>query len=461
MTAREPILSDLPSPPRKLLGVTLACATLFAASLSSGCASVRSRPSGSIVCTPTTLGGSGESGINAIAADVRGGFALAGWFRGGTLGDGAGGNALQPSALRQGFVLRFDAQGELKWARAFGGGEADAIFALHFTADGDLVAAGLSRSAGFAVRMAGEDGEPHWQLQLPGNDSHLRALAFDRNSDVWAIGAYAGTLAFPFGQFVSQGEHDLLVIQFSGTSGAIRTAFTFGGLGNEQGRAIAVRADGSLVIAGEFGAGLNPGAGAIDFGVGPIATHGDTDAFLAALNPSGDPLWVRTFGGTGNDELQSLVLAADGDTLAVGHTQPSINYKGRNPHEAATFRALAVRVGADGTVRWQRESSGGQMVLQDLLLDAEGTIWTSGLASNAVSFDREQLTPRKATEALLGRLGADGRAMEFQSCSAFDASYGYSIARVGDDLLIAGLASIFGRSSGFYWRTPATSPAAR
>jgi len=419
---------------------------------------------GPIVATATILGGTGESGIQAITADAQGGLVLAGWYSGGSLGDGTGGNALQPSGVRQGFVLRLDARGNLRWARAIGGGEADTLFALQLTRDGDVLAAGLSHGAGFITRLAGDDGEAHWSTQLPGAGSHLRGLAIDARSDVWAIGSYTGTLAFSFGTLRSEGAQDVIVLNLSGATGAIQSALTFGGEGNEQGRAIAVRRDGSLLIAGEFGAGLPPQRGAINFGLGPLATRGDTDAFLVALSPEGNALWNDTFGGTGNDELQSLALAPDGDVLAVGHTQPSLDYRGQNPHQLPTFQALALRLAPDGSVRWRRESEPAEasmMVLQGALLDAEGNLWSTGNAKGAVAFGSSALaavsaagpaSTATAAESILTALGADGRVHALAPCGAGERSWGYAIAQANGEWVVAGESSRGGRWSGFLCR---------
>jgi hypothetical protein len=86
-----------------------------------------------------------------------------------------------------------------------------------------------------------------------------------------------------------------------------------GSSGDDQIRALAVAADGDLVIAGSFGSD--------DFELldGPSDALGHQDGFVARLSPTGLLRWVVVAGGpAADDAINGVALDADGDVLITG-----------------------------------------------------------------------------------------------------------------------------------------------
>ena len=78
----------------------------------------------------------------------------------------------------------------------------------------------------------------------------------------------------------------------------------YGGSIADQGRSVQQTADGGFVVAGltySYGAGSD-------------------DIYLIKTNASGDTLWTRTYGGTGSDEGYSVQQTADGGYIVAGMT---------------------------------------------------------------------------------------------------------------------------------------------
>ena len=47
---------------------------------------------------------------------------------------------------------------------------------------------------------------------------------------------------------------------------------------------------------------------------------GNTDAWVFKLNENGEILWEKTFGGAGDDRVNSILQNSDGDYILVGWT---------------------------------------------------------------------------------------------------------------------------------------------
>lgn len=115
---------------------------------------------------------------------------------------------------------------------------------------------------------------------------------------------------------------------------------TIGGSKDDYGLFIAQNPDGSLVCGG-FTKSSD----------GDISSNqGNTDALLLKLDKNGNLLWLKTFGGTGSDYAASIVRNADGTFLIGGS---SSNDSGTSDQNAWTFK-----VDANGMLIWQKKFGG-------------------------------------------------------------------------------------------------------
>ena len=81
-----------------------------------------------------------------------------------------------------------------------------------------------------------------------------------------------------------------------------------------------------IVAAGFFRRGV------IDFGCGPLESTADQggdyagDMFLAKLDPSGDCLWSKAFGGWGQQSLYGTAVDGSDYVVVAGEFQSSIDF---------------------------------------------------------------------------------------------------------------------------------------
>lgn len=161
---------------------------------------------------------------------------------------------------------------------------------------------------------------------------------------------------------------------------------TFGGSNNDSGRDFEFTPDGGYIIAGQTlssGAGWNDiylvktdasgnkvwektlGGSGDDYAYSIIKAHdggyiiggstrsagaGSDDFYLVKINESGDKVWDKTFGGSGVDFGREVAHTNDGGYIFIGYTQVSGN----------NYDMMVVKTGSDGSEKWRKTYGGGQ-----------------------------------------------------------------------------------------------------
>ncbi|MEZ4454822.1 MAG: hypothetical protein R3B09_35555, partial [Nannocystaceae bacterium] len=153
---------------------------------------------------------------------------------------------------------------------------------------------------------------------------------------------------------------------------------------------------GELVIAGRFAGEL----GLVD---PPLTSLGNDDAFLARLDPQGEVLWARSFGGKGDDLLHDLAVTDDGGVIGVGALGPSTLpidlAPGLQVSTVSTAALLARFSTADGEGIWAMEAltndPAGESIAANVALGKNGSIYVSGtFGPNDLDFGGKKITTK-------------------------------------------------------------------
>jgi hypothetical protein len=271
---------------------------------------------------PAAYGGSGEDQGRAAAVATNGDVVLAGL----TTSFGTGGYDAYVQRVHGG-------NGSVLWARTWGAAAGDYFWAVVMAANGDVVVAGGTESFGagstdaFILRLDGGNGSVVWSRTWGGiSAENTEGLAMAANGDVLVAG-----LTVSFGA----GMRDAVVLRLGGNDGSLLWARTWGGSGLDQANAVAMVANGDVVVTGR-----SDSAGA-----------GGNDALVLRLNGgNGTLVWARTWGGPGNDYATSVALAANGEVVVVGYT---------NSFGTGNGDAFVLRLdGGNGSVVWARTWGG-------------------------------------------------------------------------------------------------------
>jgi hypothetical protein len=143
------------------------------------------------------------------------------------------------------------------------------------------------------------------------NLQFIQKVATDAQGNVYVLGDFAGAMTIGNVTLVSGGNFDVFLAKL-GPDGDTIWAKKFGSGGTQQGRGLDVDAAGNIAIAGDY-------TDTFDFGGPPLPDAGaSSDVFVAKLDPMGNVIWGKGFGGNSSSSARGAVLDASGNVVAAG-----------------------------------------------------------------------------------------------------------------------------------------------
>jgi hypothetical protein len=339
-------------------------------------ASVQVRVQASGMGTPvwtSQIGGPADETARAIAIGADGRIAVAG-----SSSFTLSGN---PSDLRDGVVFRWAEAGTPMLESTLSTFEVDDAYGIAITAGGGDVVVGntgagleapgahLGATDAF-VRAYQASFMVAWTRQFGTvNGDTAYGVAVGPDDRIAIVGASTGT----FDGTPSLGGNDVFVRLYE-PNGDLVWSTKFGsdpgttGNGSDTGFAVAVDADGRVVVAGRVSGTLaRPHAG-------------NFDAFVRAYTPDGEPLWTEQFGTATDDVVESVAVGSDGRIAVTGSTRNALD--GGHAGAADAF----VRVyEPDGTLVWARQfGTTGEDEARAVGVDAAGNVLVAGRTEGAL-----------------------------------------------------------------------------
>lgn len=390
-------------------------------------------------------GGPGADVGNAIAVDAAGNSVVAGYFTGtATFGT----NTLTSAGQTDIFLARYNAAGQVLWARRAGGPGFDAAKGVAVDASGNIYVTGAyegvadfgpnsltnttptSYSDIFLARYDAA-GNSVWARSAGVEFAHdeATAVAVDGAGNVLVAGrsvleTFAGAPVANAGR--------VLVAKFTSAGAEVWAwkAGSYSGGNLDIATGVACDGAGNVLVTGTFHSPLAA------FGGGTFTNRGNADIFLVKLDPAGALQWARQAGGAGEDIASSVALAADGSAYVAGATGGAASFSGTNVTSlAGAFTdGFVAKYAGDGSVTWVRQFGGaGVAAARGVAVDAAGTVHLTGYFSGAATFGTNTLNGIIGSyDAFLARLDAAGNVAFAQQAGGADLSGDFGLA-VGVD----------------------------
>ncbi|TAL05638.1 MAG: T9SS C-terminal target domain-containing protein [Verrucomicrobia bacterium] len=229
------------------------------------------------------------------------------------------------------WLVKIDTNGVKQWDKSFGGTGSDYLHALQPTADGGFILAGESppgisgnkTNAGF-----GASWWDYWLVKVDANGDKLWEQTFGgtRYDYLYAVQATSD------GGYILGGTSDSIVSGNKTNSGSgsadywlVKTDVdgnkqwdrSFGGSSDEELYSVQQTSDGGYLLGGNSWSGASGNKSNVSFG--------SDDYWLVKADTNGDKQWELTFGGSGRDELHSVISTGDGGCLLAGNSGSGVS----------------------------------------------------------------------------------------------------------------------------------------
>jgi hypothetical protein len=259
-----------------------------------------------------TYGGTNDEWASSLQQTSDGGYIMAGRTR----SFGAGGVEV--------FLIKTDANGDVQWAKAYGGTNNEWAYSVQQTSDGGYIVAGYTRSFGaggadFFVVKTDANGNIIWAKTYGGTGDDT-AWSVQQTSD-------GGYIVAGYTRSFGVGNLDVFLIK-TDANGDVQWAKTYGGAGDDRAYSVQQTSDGGYILAGEtrsFGAG-------------------GSDIFLIKTDANGDVQWAKAYGGTDNEWAYSVQQTSDGGYIVAGTMRISLT----------NYDIFLIKTDANGDVQWAK-----------------------------------------------------------------------------------------------------------
>ena len=113
--------------------------------------------------------------------------------------------------------------------------------------------------------------------------------------------------------------------------------------------------------------------------------RGDLDYWVWKMDEKGEPDWQKSFGGSGQDLLRSVILTNDGGFLLAGSSQSEegLDKKGKNRGDSDFW---IIKLNAKGGEEWQKTIGGsGQDELNSVVRTKDGGFFLAGSSASGAT----------------------------------------------------------------------------
>lgn len=322
------------------------------------------------------IGGSLDDEVTGIGLDSIGNIFLSGSFRVMAL---FGGNQYFAQGESDAFLAKYSPTGILKWVQTGGGNFEDKALALYVVSDGSCFVTGYFQgNADFQghnlISSGGEDvfiaryngaGVLDWIQQGGGlSPDRGHAVIYTIADEVVVTGIFQGNATFGNSSVTSAGDNDIFIARYD-RYGNLLSLQSSGGIADDQPFGLDADEQNNIFISGYFGATAT-------FGGVNLTCAGSKDVFVVKLNPSGNAIFAKRAGGSGEDIAYGLVYTPSGQIYITGKFSGSSQWDSFDLVSSGGSDIFICRLDSAGVFRMVKSTGNiGDDVSYDLTLDKQ------------------------------------------------------------------------------------------
>jgi hypothetical protein len=318
--------------------------------------------------------------------------------------------------LDDAWVVKLDAKGTIEWQKLYGGTGNEEARAIANCTDGGYVITGSSTSSNTGTFTG----------SMNNGSSDAFVLKLDANGNVQHQKLFGGSLSEVGTDIQQAGDGGFIVASYSFSSNTgsltgitsnggtvdgyvIKTDASLniswqrltGGTGDDIFNSVVACTDGSFMFTG-FSSSSNTGT------LLGVSNNGLTDAYIVRLSATGNLIWQKLLGGSGNENAINVIQTADGGFAFAGTATSFGTGTLTGTTNNGSTDGWIVKMDGNGNLQWQKLLGGSSLdnFFHISQLPADGYI-VSGHASSS-NTGTINLTNNGSIDAWVLRLDATG-----------------------------------------------------
>lgn len=404
-----------------------------------------------------SIGGNSSDVSYGMDLDVEGNIYTTGHFQlTADFDPGAGIHELQSKGMGDIYIQKTSPEGNLLWVKQIGGISSDASFYIASDESKYLYIVGVFRDVvdfdpsleEFIVTSEGgalnanafilkldTAGSFIWVRTITGvGDSRYYSLSLSKNGNIYLTGSFSDSADFDPGVGIfnikSNNNSDDIFIQKLDTAGNFIWAKSMGSPFEDIANTILVDPLDNIYIAGYYQTQIDfdPGIGtqilnSIDYG---------TDAFVLKLTGNGDFLWVESIGGSGIDNVSSLVQDRNSDYIYVlGDYSGTIDMDPGDEEDNITsdiyYDLFIQKLDTSGNFVWAKTLGRDHNDYStSVKVDKENNLCITGMSDKTYVINNNTYS---FSEVFICKMNQDGNALWTEYVGGFgQSSIGFSVA---------------------------------
>lgn len=225
------------------------------------------------------------------------------------------------------FIAKYDASGNLIWAKDAGGSNGDIVEGIATDLLGNVYITGssynfeigtatLSNSGWVDMFIVKLDalGNLVWLDGAGGNSFDSgKSITTDTYGNIYVTGNYSSP-SITFGSFTltNSGGNDIFIVKYD-TSGSVIWARSEGNIGSEIVNSITSDFNNNIYITGNYSSPT------INFGTTSLSNAGIEDIYLVKYDNLGNVIWAKSEGSTGTENANYIVTDNSGNIYITGY----------------------------------------------------------------------------------------------------------------------------------------------
>ncbi|WP_282041967.1 hypothetical protein [Winogradskyella flava] len=379
-----------------------------------------------------TFGGTKNDSGQAIVSTNDGGYAILGY----TQSNDEDITDKQDESFDY-WLLKFDAEDQLQWQKAYGGSLDErgsdiiqtqdggyAVLGYSFSDNGDLTSnAGLQD---YWLAKLDINGNTVWQKSFgyQGSDSGISVIQTNDQGyiisgilDVTASGGQGNSSR-------NANRHaggDYWVLKLN-SSGDIEWSRYFGGNFTDTPEDLVQTEDNGFIIVGGSDSDdtdISNNIGAYDF-------------WVIRISSSGDLVWEKSFGGSQIDEARSIVKSNDGNFIVAGDTRS-------NDNDISSSKGAAdlwlIKISPDGNLLWEKTIGGTNFDVARAIIKSQNNGFL--LAGSSRSSDLDVTENKGQNDAWVLKVDDNGNLKWETSVGGSNIDFAYGVSELNDGSIIA------------------------